>query len=65
MCVCIYISVYVCMCVYIDIYIHTYINESEGVSCSIVSNSLRPHGGLLRQWNFPYKNTGVGSHSLL
>ena len=48
------------MCVYIDIYIHTYINESE-----IVSNSLRPHGGLLCQWNFPDKNTGVGSHSLL
>ena len=33
-------------------------------SCSVVSNSLRPHG-LYRPWNSPHQNTGVGSHSLL
>ena len=36
------------------------------VSCSIKSNSLRPHGleptRLLYSWNFPGKNTGVGCH---
>ena len=45
------------------------------VSCSVVSNSLLPHGSmvatpqqpnrLLCQWNSPGKNTGVGCHSLL
>ena len=43
--------------------------ESEGESCSAVSDSLRPHGlgssRLLCPWNSPGKNTGVGSHSLL
>ena len=47
--------------------------ESESVSCSIVSDSLRPHGlqsaRLLCLWNFPGKNTwkrkGLGCHSLL
>ena len=38
------------------------IYESE--SCSIVSNSLWPHG-LYSPWNSPGQNTGVGSHSLL
>ena len=37
--------------------------------CSVVSNSLQPHGlwpaRLLCPWNFPGKNTGVGCHSLL
>ena len=37
-------------------------NESE--SCSVVSDSLRPHG-LYRPWNSPGQNTGVGSYSLL
>ena len=42
-----------------------------GVSCSVVSDSLRPHGlwptRLLCPWskNTPGKNTGVDSHSLL
>ena len=35
-------------------------------SCSVVSDSLRPHGlkptKLLSPWNFPGKNTGVGCH---
>jgi len=33
-------------------------------SCSIVSDSLKPHG-LYSPLNFPGQNTGVGSHSLL
>ena len=38
--------------------------ESESVSCSVVSNSLRPHG-LYSPWNSLGQNTGVGSLSLL
>ena len=38
--------------------------SSESESCSVVSNSLQPHG-LYSPWNSPGKNTGVGSHSLL
>ena len=38
-------------------------------SCSVVSNSPRPHGlqptRLLRPWDFPGKSTGVGCHCLL
>ena len=37
-------------------------------SCSIVSDSSRPHGlqptRLLRPWDFPGKSTGVGCHCL-
>ena len=36
---------------------------------SVVSDSVRPHGlqpsWLLRPWDFPGKNTGVGCHCLL
>ena len=43
--------------------------QSENVSCSVVSDSLQPHGlkptSLLCPWNSPGKNTGVGSYSLL
>ena len=39
------------------------------VSCSVMSDSLQPHGLLLTRplcpWNSPSKNTGVGCHSLL
>ena len=39
------------------------------LSCSAVSDSLRPFGlsptSLLCPWDFPGKNTGVGCHSLL
>ena len=39
------------------------------VSCSVLSNSLQPHGlqptRLLGPWNSPGKNTGIGCHSLL
>jgi len=38
-------------------------------SCSVMSDSLRPHGlwlaRLLSPWDFPGKNTGVGCHFLL
>ena len=38
-------------------------------SCSVLSNSSRPHGlqptRLLRPWDFPGKSTGVGCHCLL
>ena len=38
-------------------------------SCSVVSNSSRPHGlqrtRLLPPWDFPGKSTGVGCHHLL
>ena len=36
----------------------------ESESCSVVSDSLQPHG-LYHPWNSPGQNTGVGSHSLL
>ena len=39
------------------------------VSCSVVSDSLRPHGLYLARflcpWDSPGKSTGLGSHSLL
>ena len=47
------------------------VNESEKLklSCSVVSNSSRPHGlqptRLLRPWDFPGKSTGVGCRCLL
>ena len=38
-------------------------------SCSVVSDSLQPHGlwptRLLSPWDFPGMNTGVGCHFLL
>ena len=41
----------------------------KSVSCSVMSNSLQPHGmyptRLLCPWSSPGKNTGVGSHPLL
>ena len=40
--------------------------ECVGVGCSVVSNSLQPHGlqpdRLLCPWNSLGKNTGMGSH---
>ena len=38
--------------------------SSEGESCSVMFDSLRPHG-LYTPWNSPGQNTGVGSLSLL
>ena len=44
-------------------------NEKWKQSCSVVSNSLRPHGlqptKLLHPWDLPGKSTGVGCHCLL
>ena len=38
--------------------------RNENVSCSVMSNSLQPHGlytaRLFCPWGFPGKNTGVG-----
>ena len=39
-------------------------NQRESERCSVVSNSLRPHG-LYSPWNSPGQKTGVGSCSLL
>ena len=43
--------------------------QSGSVSCSVVSNSLRPQvlypARFFCSWNSPGKNTGVGSQSLL
>ena len=39
-------------------------SESESECCSVVSNSLWPHG-LYSPWNSPGQNAGVGSLSLL
>ena len=47
-----------CVCVHIPVC------EYEGETCSVVSDSLWPHG-LYSPWNFPGQNTGVGSLSLL
>ena len=38
--------------------------KSESESCSVISNSLQPHG-LYSPWNSSGQNTGVGSFSLL
>ena len=44
-------------------------SEKSKWSCSVVSNSSRPHGlqptRLLHQWDFPGKSTEVGCHRLL
>ena len=48
---------------------YMYMKKSERVSCSVVSDSLRPHGlqpsRLLCPQNSPGKNTGVDCHFLL
>ena len=38
--------------------------ESENESCSVMTDSLQPHG-LYSPWASPGQNTGVGSLSLL
>ena len=53
------------LCYFIGHCIHSY----AGISHSVVSDSLRPHGlkpsGSLCPWDSPGKNTGVDGHSLL
>ena len=46
------------------IMLHTLNLYHESESCSVVSDSLRPHE-LYSPWNSPGQNTGVGSRSLL
>ena len=41
-----------------------FIHSQVKVNCSVMPNSLRPHG-LYSPWNSPGQNTGVGSLSLL
>ena len=41
-----------------------FVPKVESISCSVMSNSLRPRG-LYSPWNSPGQNTGVGSLSLL
>ena len=47
----------------------SHLGSPRMLSCSVVSNSLRPHAlepaRLLCLWDFPGKSTRVGSHSLL
>ena len=38
---------------------------SESESCSLVLDSLRPHGLWRSLWSSPGQNTGVGYHALL
>ena len=46
-----------------------FMKETENVSCSVVPDSLQPHGlqstRLLYPWNSPGKNTGLSCHFLL
>ena len=52
-----------------DMMIRDLINIYTVLSCSVVSNSLRPHGllptRLFWPWNFPGKNTQAGCYFLL
>ena len=61
------LSVYVCVCVCVCERERE--RETERDSCSVVSDSLRPHGleptRFLCPRNSAGKNTGVGCHSLL
>ena len=41
-----------------------YVRKCESENCSVVSDSLRPHG-LYSPWDSPGQNTGAGSLSLL
>ena len=45
-------------------YLGNAMKEGESESCSVISDSLQPHG-LYSPWNSPGQNTGVGSLSLL
>ena len=61
----------VCTSTYYIILLNPLVEEkvhSERKSCSVMSDSLQPHGlqptRLLCPWDFPGKNTGVGCHFL-
>ena len=55
---------HVCKNGYKYIYTHTFIYTWVCESCSVMCNSLQPHG-LYSPWNSPGQNTGVGTHSFL
>ena len=46
-------------------FLGVYVCWGWGGCCSVVFDSLQPHGGLSSVMNSPGKNTGVGGHSLL
>ena len=59
-----------CLIFFLSIFfLFYYLEKSESAICSVVSDSLWPHGllptELLCPWDSPDKNTGVGCHSLL
>ena len=63
-CIYIYIYVYIYTHTHTHTHTHTYIYIYE--NCSVVSNSLWPHGlYIYSPWNSPGQNTGVSSLSLL
>ena len=49
---------------YFSLFIGLQTVKCESESCSVMSDSLRPHE-LYRSWNSPGQNTGMGSFSLL
>ena len=70
----VYYSVSTHTTIYMSISLHCRQNLTQDygcvcISCSVMTDSLRPHGvhpsRLLCPWNSPGKNTGVGCHSLL
>ena len=50
--------------VFINSFLPNLFSQFRSESCSVLSDSLRPHG-LYSPWNSPGQNTGVGSLSLL
>ena len=53
-----------CTCEIFSLCAYKVKSESESEGCSVMANSLQPHG-LYTPWNSPGQNTGVGSLSLL
>ena len=51
-------------CLYFSSYSSLHLQANESETCSVVSNSLQPHG-LYSPWNSPGHNTRVGSLSFL
>ena len=60
--VCVYIIACICVCIYMCMHIQAHV-------CSVMSDSLRPHGlepdRLFCPWDFHGTHTGVGCHFLL
>ena len=60
--ICIFLGIHYIIFLHTHTYILSWKSESE--SCSVVSDSLWPHG-LYCPWNYPGQNTGVGIRCLL